>query len=460
MKKSTNSKKVQESAKKIFVPNYDGMMEVLDKNARLVQGSMSLEARKDSTISTGLLGTDLMIGGGLLGGRWYTMFGAEGSGKSSHLAHMKIAASNSGIPIIGDFDYEGSSTPEYYDGILEYASKTIRKTQQLYGLKDAKGAWVIPPKVRYWNPNVAEDFFNPIASMLRKMPDKLFIENHWFYVWDADKPGRAAAGDKYSKAMYSKYHRLFVEAPDGKPQALFFLDSYPAMFPEALDQDDAGRGMAAIARAMSENCPKIFSKLRPKNVIIVGANQLRQRPAVMYGDPTYEPAGDTIKFVSSCRVRHTPISVPHGKGPIEKESSAIYDDLQDTYRYIKMKAIKNKISTPYLETKQRVWVDDGTGTAHGFDPVWDTFQFLKSTGQLEGSMKKMKITLDGIQPISTDWLGFKTLILIQGKDRIPALKSLKLKADPKIRERCFAQVRSGAAFEMYFANIKQEDVDD
>lgn len=347
-----------------------------------------------------------------------------------------------------------SSAPDYYSGIMEYASK-MKDVTELYGMQDHTGKYVKLPKARYYNPSTAEDFFNPAASLLRKLPDKLFIDEKWFYVWDADKPGRAAAKDAYSKTMYSKYGRLFVEAPDGKPQALFFLDSYPAMFPAALDEDDAGRGMAAIARAMSENVPKVFSKLRSKNVIIAGVNQLRQRPGFTMGDPSYEPAGDTLKFASSVRVRQTPRAVPHASGQIEKEASVLHANTEDTYRYIHLKAIKNKVSTPYLESWQRVWVDDGTGVAHGFCPVYDTFQYLLNTAQITGNMKKMKVEIGKIS-FAANWSQFKTLIL-RGPSLDKVLKELKLAADPKLRERCFHQLHKGNGFALYFEKQKSKD---
>ena len=350
--------------------------------------------------------------------------------------------------ITNGFVTHNSSAPDYYAGIMEYASKKLKDATELYGMQDHSGKWVKKPKVRYYNPTTAEEFFNPIASLLRKLPDKVFLEDKWFYVWDADKPGRAAAGNSYSKAMYSKHGRLFVEAENGAPQAIFFLDSYPAMFPAALDEDDAGRGMAAIARAMSENVPKIFPKLRPKNVILAGVNQLRQRPGFTMGDPSYEPAGDTLKFASSARVRQTPRAVPHASGQIEKEASILYAGAEDTYRYIHMKAIKNKISTPYLESWQRVWVDDSTGTAHGFCVVYDTFQYLKNTGQVVGNMKKMRVSLGKISFAAT-WSQFKTLIL-KGPNFQKVLKELKMGEDPRIRDRCFHQLSKGNGFDLFF----------
>lgn len=445
---------VKSAIVKAFSPNYEDVLDAVDRKFKLGQGSMSREARLTSQISTGLLGSDLMLGGGIVSGRWYTFFGGEGSAKSTHLAHIKLSAADSGVPVLGDYDYEGSSDPSYYEGIMEFHSK-LKTVADLYGVQDDKGNWVVPRRVRYNSVVTAEDFFNSAASFLRRIPDKEFIEGKWWYSWENDKIGKAAAGTKFSVAMQRRYQRLMVEAETGLPQAIFFLDSYPAMYPEKLDEDEKGVGMAAVARAMSENLPKIFSKLRPKGVTIIGVNQLRLRPAVMFANPEYEPGGEALKFASSVRVRQAARSVPHGKGPIEKENSVIHGDAQDTYRYIHTKAIKNKTSTPYLESWQRIWVDDGTGTAHGFDPAWDTFQYLKNTGQLDAgsTMKKLKIPMLNMKRAAT-WSEFKSLILLKGKPLQEACKSMGLTTNPKLRERCKAQMAKGEGQTMYFANLR------
>lgn len=453
------AKAVAADEPKGFRPDYDDMLDQVERKFKLGQGSMSKAARETSQFSTGLLCTDLMLGGGLLPGAWYTIFGGEGSAKSTHKAHFTIAAADSGIPIMADFDYEGSSQPDYYEGIFQFAS-SMREVSELYGLKDEDGSWVQRPKVRYYNPTVAEDFFNSAASTLRRIPNKEFVDGRWWYTWDPTQEGRAASKGQHSKSMFTKYGRLFVEAENGLPQALYFLDSYPAMYPEALDEDDKGKGMAAVARAMSENVPKIFSKLRSKGVTIVGVNQLRQRPAVMYGSPEYEPGGETLKFASSVRIRQSALSVPSGWGKdkdntgLGKETSAMNDG-SDSYRYIKMKTIKNKLSTPYLTMMQRVWTDDGTGSAHGFCPAYDTFNYLKATGQVTGTMKNLKSALFDTKK-QVDWTAFKGLIVLKGKELREHCAELGLAKNPNVRVKCFEQIKSGKGTKMYFDRIRSK----
>lgn len=452
----TRKKPTAAAVKKAFTPDYGGLLDQVERKYSLGQGAMSLEARLSSQVSTGLLGSDLMLGGGILAGRWYTFFGGEGSAKSTHIAHIKLSAADSGVPVLSDFDYEGSSDPTYYEGIMEFYSK-LKGVDELYGVQDDKGKWIVPRRVRYNEVTTAEDFFNSAAAFLRRIPNKEYIENKWWYSWEDDKAGKASAGTQYSKVMKQRYGRLMIEAENGLPQAMFFLDSYPAMYPEKLDEDDKGVGMAAVARAMAENIPKIFSKLRRSSVTIIGVNQLRLRPAVMFANPEYEPGGEALKFASSVRVRQAARSVPHGKGPVEEEPSALFEDCTDSYRYIHMKAIKNKTSTPYLESWQRIWINDGTGTAHGFDPVWDTFQYLKNTGQLESgsTMKKLKIPMLGIKKPIT-WLDFKSLVTCKGKALQATCKSLGITKPPKLRERCAAQVAKGEGTTMFFNNLRSE----
>lgn len=440
----------------VFKPDYAGMLEGVERKFNLT-GSMSVDAVKTSVVSTGLLQSDLILGGGLHSGRWYTIFGGEGSAKSTHISHLRVAAAEFNVPIVTDMDYEGSSAPEYIEGIMEYYS-TLKNITELYGMKDNKGNWIIPPKVQYYSPNVAEDFFNSAKQLMQRLPNKEYLEERWWYSWEDDKLGKQASKGKHSEVMRKKYGRLLIEAPDGLPQAVFFLDSYPAMYPEKMDDSETGTGMAAVARAMSENVPKILSKLRPKAVTIVGVNQLRLRPAVMFQSPEYEPGGEALKFASSCRIRQAARSVPHGKGPIETENSVLFDDASDTYRYIHMKTIKNKTFTPYLEAWQRLWVDDGNGGAHGFDPVYDCYQYLKLTGQASGSMNRLKIPM--ISEKAIKWAEFKSLVICKGAQLKQACEAVGLKTNPRIKDKCFKQLRDGTAHSMFFEARKSTAEED
>ncbi len=153
-----------------------------------------------------------------------------------------------------------------------------------------------------------------------------------------------------------------------------------------------------------------------------------------------------VSHNSDFRLKQAPRAIPHGKGQVEEEDSVIEDGATDLYKYIHVQSIKNKYGTPYLDGWHRIWFEDHDGNGRGFCPVWDTFQFLRITGQIVGNMKKMKLTLKGF-PLDTSlsWYDFKSLILLKGEKARQFCNKLGITRPPKIRDRCFAQIKDGSA---------------
>lgn len=171
-----------------------------------------------------------------------------------------------------------------------------------------------------------------------------------------------------------------------------------------------------------------------------------------------------VSHNSDARIRQSPRAIPHGSGQIEEEPSVLVEGGVDQYRYIHARAIKNKLGINNLEAWYRLWMVDGEGKGRGLCPVYDTYQYLKSTGQCTGSMKKMSINTDVLEISNLSWVDFKALILLRGKDLKAHCEELGLKKNPKLREFCFEQVSSGVGIELYYANIngslQNEDDDD
>jgi len=189
-----------------------------------------------------------------------------------------------------------SSSPDYVENIMK--SMQIKgDIQHVFGLRDSEGNWVIKPRVRYYQPGTAEAFFDSIAKLLRTLPDIKMVGDKQYYVYVDDKKTRAALKDKIDEKLTKRTGMLYVETTTYvKHQALFIVDSYPAMLPEKQDEDDPGSAMAVQARMFSEQIKRIKSKLKPKKVTVIGINQLRLRPAVMFGNPEYEPCGEALKL--------------------------------------------------------------------------------------------------------------------------------------------------------------------
>lgn len=275
-------------AKKV-APNFEeqmyaklrGELTALEKKNRVANYGFS--SNFANRMSTNLLSADLMLGGGIIPGYWYTSFGVEQSAKSTFAMQIMMAALSQDIPNIHLFDFESSSGDSDY---LMGQMKTNRLKlglDSLYGIRKKDGTYAIPPRVDYYSDDVLEIFFDLESSYLRRLPDKFMSNNQWWYGFENDKHGKAMTEGKHDKRMYQQTGKLCVPASDGRMQSLIIVDSYSAMTPERLDDDDPKAGIAARARAFAENIDRVRGKLRRKRCTVVGVNQLRLRPMVQFG---------------------------------------------------------------------------------------------------------------------------------------------------------------------------------
>ena len=125
----------------------------------------------------------------------------------------------------------------------------------------------IPPKVRYYQPKVSEEFFDTVNKLLRNLPDIVKVKDNWYSVYEDNKNNKAKFKGMYDEQLSRKKGALYIPRENGKPQAFIALDSIPAMIPKNIDeQDEAKTSMAADAIANSKLIKRIRSKLAPKRV--------------------------------------------------------------------------------------------------------------------------------------------------------------------------------------------------
>lgn len=449
------------------IPGFDtdSILDSIEK--KIGVGSTGVGGSNEGRMSTGMLVYDLILGGGITAG-WYTNFGKEQSCKSTSTMTMTASAVNAAVPIIAVFDYEGSTEPTYLQNLMN--TMGVKATvADIFGVKDRNGNYVKKPRVRYVPSATAETFFDYLQNLELKLPDKIYSGGEWWFVYDNTNDNRkrlADSGVEYDKKKFSKYNKFYVPAPDGSLQALVIVDSYPAMLPEKLANDsEAGGGLGAVARMFSENIPKVKGRMRKKRIAVVGVNQLREKPMAQ-GNPEYEPGGQAIRFFSDVRMKHmaralsaVPGAKPREGTPHEFEKSVEFDGGEDSYRYVSVKGEKNKLSQPYLAGFMRLWIQDGEGNARGFDPVWDTWSYLRATGQVEEGAhhrKAFRLTFEGNEADKKmDWPEFKELIL-GSKERVTEI-CRKIGMKPTfIRKQCFKQMASKKGIDMYFANLNRK----
>lgn len=419
----------------------------------------SISLSDEEVLSTGLLCLDIVLGGGIRPSMM-TFAGPEQSAKTT-LTISILAASvkqKVGARILWDAENSSGSSMDYVENIFN-ANGVQADIETLFGVKD-KGKFTQMPLIYYRDEGEMDTFYNWLSGFLRRLPDKRFEAGSWWYVYPADQEHKAKFKGQYDRRMSAAQGALYIPAEDGTLQAMVMIDSYPSLLPTSMDEDDPKSGMALQAREFSRHIPRVKGKLRAKRVALLGINQLREAPAVMFKDPNYEPGGQALRFNSDIRLRLMPRALsgvpfnPKGKGQIEKEPS-ISGEGEDTYRYVHLRAIKNKLSVPNREAWLRIWVEDENSQAKGFCPVWDTFYALSMTGQVSGKRSSMILDLHGLgkakRPI--DWLQFKTLVLGDKKQITAVCARLGYKPF-NLRKGLFNLIQRGVMEKLYSENHK------
>ena len=409
-------------------------------------------------ISSGLICTDLVIGGGLCAG-WCSVSGQEASGKSTLTAHAMKESLKYDLFIREMLDPEGTVEAVYTGNIFNVKSLT-----EVIGERNNKGEWIGEPgKIRYSDVNVMDDIFNSLIKTTKSIPDKMYRKENdsWYFVLDPNDKRtslfRESLGEP-DNALKRKTGRLWYLTDNPWPQAFITLDSLPALITEKSDEkDENDKGLAHQARAFSEFLPRLVGKLRRKNVVIMAVNQLREKPMVLFGSPFYEPGGNALKFYASNRNQMFPRVVPPswrtsgGTNNIAIEKSLIGDSF-DEFQYKELLNSKNKWAPPYRKCSMRVWIKDGeTSEGRGFDLAFDTwmgFQYSslakqvtknvdkKSTKVLE-FRKDMPKGLESLAGKDIPWRDMKALVY--GKEfkqreyrDLGEKTAQRLKIDPKL----------------------------
>ena len=445
----------------------DPILDILneaDKVAKLNAISLSNEDR----LHCGLICVDVVLGGGIAPG-WYTFFGPEQSAKTTLAITTMASTIPQKVPIAALWDAENSSgsSTEYIENIF----KTLgikANVETIFGVRK-DGKWAERPLVYYQDDPRGDAFFNWLHALEKRLPDKRYDSGQWWLVYDKTQDNMAKYGSQMNKKQSQMNGGIWIPAEDSSLQAIILCDSYPAMVPSQQDQDEGTDAMAVQARMFSKHIPRVKGYLRSKRVAVIGINQLRLNPGARFSSPEYEPGGQALAFFSDARIRMFPRSLsgvpfnPKGAKDGTKtdsrfeEEPSVEGDGVDTYRYVHIKAIKNKLSLPNRESWLRVWVSDAEGNARGFDPVWDTFYALYQTGQLTGKRSQIRLNIKGLGEAKRvlSWLDFKTLILGSKEQQIPIFKAIGYRPI-NLRKGLLNQVRKGVAEELYVEFHKEQ----
>jgi RecA/RadA recombinase len=448
-----------------FRPSYSAVLSVVEKKFKL---STNMNDRFKYAITTGSLVKDMQLGGGVVSGGMYTNAGGEQSAKSTDIANF--LATQVQLPpeerpgMILCLDPEGSTDQHYFGNMLRY--KKMPATE-IWGVQDKKGNYSVEPLIYYYPENRGEQVLDFLNGVLQRLPDMELVEDQWYYVYENTNEHRKLAGDQYDKQLFSKFNKFYIPSASKAPQLVAVIDSWVSLVPERMDNEDSGSGLGAVARMFAEYLPKIKGKLRRKNAILLGVNQLREKPMAM-GDPRYEPGGTALRFQSDVRMWHTARVIPKelmgsGASGMVMEEPSVTGEGVDHYRFIHLRTQKNKLSTPGIEGWARIWVADENGEARGMDPAFDVFYYLRMTGQLKGNARKLEVSMDkGTIKFKGTMLDLKKLVLLKGKERDAAFKKLGMQKSVDLWRYCRKQIESGKAKSLMveFNKTKSGDEDE
>lgn len=414
-------------------------------------------------VSSGLLMVDLILGGGMRPGM-LTAAAEEQCAKTTLALTGLAAAVKRDVPFLAMVDYEGSTkaAKRYVHEIFKGQGIKL-KMHEIFGRESKDGGWEIQPRVNYINMAILEHFYEWLAAILRELPDKRFLMNKWWYVFEDNKKNKARVGDEVDTSMTKKYGGgLWVEAPDGNPQGIVVLDSYTAMNPAAKDEEDISNQLSVKASAFSKQLERVKGRMLQKMVLVYGLNHLRDNPMAMFGPKVSEKGGKALQQFSDVRIRQTSRAVSAAPFKAQETCKTTFNELErsveykgkDSYRYVHVKAIKNKHWTPNRECFFRIWVEDAAGVARGLDPVFDVICYLKETGQLSGgkNRKGYKLDLNGLGKAKApiDWVTLKRWVL-GDKDAMTEISKAMGYKPMSIKAFCFKQVEKGTAEELYVA---------
>jgi len=157
---------------------------------------------------------------------------------------------------------------------------------------------------------------------------------------------------------------LFISQPDSGEQALetviglvksravslIVVDSVAALVPQAeLDGEMGDSHMGLQARLMSQAMRKLRGICEQTGITVIFINQIREKIGVMFGSPETTTGGRALKFYASLRLD-------------VRRIGAIKDGDVQIGQKMRVKAVKNKVGSPFKETELDLYHDTGIDT--------------------------------------------------------------------------------------------------
>lgn len=289
-------------------------IDALERSVGLMTTGLVQEGFVKNAIHTGVLNYDFVVGGGAAPACMTVIPGLSGSGKSTVVDNLAALCCFQDIPVFW-YDAEAALDPSYVSRIFARYGLNLH---DLMGRRDAKGNWEVYPRIRYSNDAGGERIFKMMAGICDLLP----------------KIRRGMDGGWYRQVLVKGQPPKWEEDPrQGKPQYLFIVDSWPALLPEARENNMDASPMAAQARMISAYMNFIKSPIAMTNSVLYSVNQIRTRPGVTMGClhadtviPFVDGSSFTIQQIVDEQIQGQVWSLNETTGVIEPKSITGWHD--------------------------------------------------------------------------------------------------------------------------------------
>lgn len=317
----------------------------------LIPVTFTRATRLANVISSNSLALDLILGGGFCSGKYVTIFGPEGCGKSTLAQELMASCQISDVTIVL-YDYEAGSDPVYMLAQGADVDHTVALMAKKIPWSKRKTGYVNVEDFIPFNPENGEQVYRHILETLGRMPR--------------------------------------VKNRGGPPRIVFIIDSQSSMQSSKIDEFTGAGQMAANANMHSKFLGLIKPKLATRGGFLLGINQMRAQIG-SWGNPEQEAGGKAIRFYADVKLMMT-----RSKMEIDKSGLTIVPT--------KLRTVKNKLFIPY-----RILDDFGIVLGRGVDKALDTRQFLKKLGMCRIERGKIRIVTPKYRTKFLSWTNFRTI---------------------------------------------------
>lgn len=147
---------------------------------------------------------------------------------------------------------------------------------------------------------------------------------------------------------------------------ILVVDSVAALVPKAEFEAEMGKSSIGLqARMMGQALRKLKSIVRKSRCCVIFINQIREKVGVMFGNPETTPGGRALKFFADVRLE------------IRRQAQIKSDDTIFG-QVCRLKAVKNKLAPPFVESTFNLYYDH-----RGIDTRGSILTYAISNGIIE-----------------------------------------------------------------------------